>query len=74
MIESNGCWLKHIRMGLKVNVGPQSPNRLLKIQAACFGLSKITLPGSKRCIIKCISMATEQQCLRNCTLSPFPDK
>ena len=59
--------------GLKLML---APSLLIgfKIQTACFGMSKITLPGSKRCIIKCISMATEQQCLRNCTLSLFPDK
>ena len=38
MIDNNGRSPKHIKTRLKVIVGPQSPNRLLKMQSACFGL------------------------------------
>ena len=40
MIDNNGCSPKHIKTRLKVIVGPQFPNSLLKTQPACFDLGE----------------------------------
>ena len=52
MIDNNGRSPKHIKTRLKVTVGPQSPNRLLKMQSACFGLDGNLTLGPKRTHLK----------------------
>ena len=50
MIDNNGRSPKHIKTRLKVIVGPQSPNRLIKMQSVCFGL------GGNRTFRPCVAV------------------